>query len=230
MQPEYQVTAQHTWDIIAESFDSTRQRPWRYCLDFIETLDESYQVMDLGCGNGRHLLPCAVRCSQAVGLDISQKLLCIVQKKLQNASLKNVSLVHADAVQLPFAPNVFDAALFIASLHNIKGRQHRQAALDEMWRVLKPQGTALISVWSRWQDKYFAHFLKQWIRRENEFGDIEVYWRHHALDIPRFYHLYGKSEFRHELWSAGFKIERMEGVRLHSKRLPDNYFAVVRKR
>ena len=72
-------------------------------------------------------------------------------------------------------------------------------ALKEITRVLKPQGTALISVWSRWQDKFYRHFLKELIIRNRDFGDIDIYWRQHNLNIPRFYHLYSRGEFLQEL-------------------------------
>ena len=230
MQPEYRSIAEETWDAIAESFDSTRQRPWTYCLSFIGSLKKTDVVADLGCGNGRHLLPCARQCSSVFGVDISLRLLQIVQKKLNKNALTNVSLIHADIVHLPFAQNSLDAVLFVASLHNIQGKEHRRTSLKEVVRVLKPQGTALISVWSRWQDRYYKHFLKQYLVRTCEFGDIDVYWRQHNLNIPRFYHLYGKVEFLQELRYAGFHIKSVESVKIHSKRFPDNYFAVVRKR
>jgi tRNA (uracil-5-)-methyltransferase TRM9 len=230
MQPVYRLTAQETWDAIAESFDTTRQKPWDYCLDFINSLKETDVVADLGCGNGRHLISCAEQCSSAFGVDLSIKMLNIVRQKLHTKSIRNVSLVHADVVELPIANNMLDAALFIASLHNIQRKEHRHAALQEVMRILKPQGTALISVWSRWQDTYYKHFLKQFIVRTRDFGDIDVYWRKHNLSVPRFYHLYGKGEFFQELQDAGFRIERLLSVKIHSKRFADNYFAIVRKR
>ncbi len=230
MKPEYRKTAQETWDAIAESFDTTRQKPWKICLDFIHSLRNVDVVTDIGCGNGRHLIPCAQRCSQVIGVDISQRMLRIVQKKLQRLSLDNASLVHADAVQLPFEDSMFDAVLCIASLHNIQGRQHRCAALQEMARILKPNGCALISVWSRWQDRYYKYFLKQYLIGREEFGDIEVCWRQHNLNVPRFYHLYSAGEFHRDLKSTGFQISSINRLRIQAKRFPDNYFAVVQKR
>jgi ubiquinone/menaquinone biosynthesis C-methylase UbiE len=230
MQPAYRLTAEKTWDAIADSFNTTRQNPWKYCLNFIDSLKETDVVADLGCGNGRHVFPCAEQCSSVFGVDISVEMLNIVKMKLHMKSMRNVSLVHADVVQLPIADNMLDAVLFIASLHNIQGKEHRHAALQEVMRVLKPQGSALISVWSRWQDKYYKYFLKQFIVRSRDFGNINVYWRQHNLSVPRFYHLYGKAEFLQELRDAGFRIEDLSSVKIHSKRFPDNYFAIVRKR
>ncbi|MBN1860801.1 MAG: methyltransferase domain-containing protein [Candidatus Thermoplasmatota archaeon] len=230
MQSENRVIAQKIWDTIAESFDTTRQKPWSNCLEYIHSLNPTDIVADIGCGNGRHLLPCAEQCKSVFGVDVSSQFLQIVQKKLHHKLITNTSLIHADAVYLPFTADSFDAILFIASLHNIKGKDYRHQALTEVARVLKPQGTALISVWSRWQDKYCKYFLKQLITRKREFGDIEVCWRQHHLNVPRFYHLYAKGEFLRDLQSAGFQIQRCESVKICSKRFPDNYFALVRKR
>ncbi len=66
MQPEYRASAEETWDAIAESFDTTRQKPWKFCLDFIRSLKNTDVVADIGCGNGRHLFPCAENCSHAI--------------------------------------------------------------------------------------------------------------------------------------------------------------------
>ncbi|KYK21013.1 ubiquinone/menaquinone biosynthesis protein [Thermoplasmatales archaeon SM1-50] len=230
MASEYRFITQETWDAIAESFDTTRQKPWNFCLDFIDSLNQKDVAADIGCGNGRHLIPLANTCSSVFGVDISMKLLRIVQKKLRNSSLKNVSLIHTDAVQLPFAKECLDVVLLIASLHNIQGKIHRITALKEIFRVLKSQGIALISVWSRWQDRYFIYFLKQFFVHTREFGDIDIYWRQHTLDIPRFYHLYSNSEFSRELQQVGFQIQQIKSIKIHSKRFPDNYFAIVRKR
>jgi tRNA (uracil-5-)-methyltransferase TRM9 len=229
MLQNYRFNAQTTWDTIAESFDTTRQKPWKYCVDFIQNLPPETRVADLGCGNGRHLIPAAQQCTYAIGVDISQRFLQIITKKIQQRPQKNIMLIHADIVHLPFSDQSLDAVLCIASLHNIQGKEHRHTALQEITRVLKPQGTALISVWSRWQDKYYKHFLKQLISQKQNLGDIDILWKQHNLNIPRFYHLYSKTEFQTELHQAGLQIQHIESIKIHSKRFTDNYFAIVKK-
>lgn len=224
--------SEETWDSIAESFDLTRRKPWKQCIDFINSLSKTDIVVDLGCGNGRHLIPCAEHCKQVIGVDISGELLGIAQKKLKKRNLNNTILLHADMVNLPLKNDTVDSALFIASLHNIKGRDKRIQSLKEIRRVLKKDGTALISVWSRWQDRYRKHFLKKWFTQKGqmEFGDIDIYWRQHGLDIPRFYHLYSKREFMSDICLADLEIDKVQDVKIHSKKHPDNYFAIVKKR
>ena len=223
---------QEIWDKIAYSFDSTRRKPWKQCIDFIDKIPRDSIIADIGCGNGRHLIHCAKRCNKAVGIDISKELIRIIQTKTKVLNIDNIDLIHTDAVNLPIKNNVFDAVLFIASLHNIKGNINRINSLEEIYRILKNDGVVLISVWSRWQDKYRKDFFKRWFTQfnQNEFGDIDIYWKQHGLNIPRFYHLYSKREFIKDLRKANFKIIDLTEEKLNSNRHPDNFFAVIKKK
>lgn len=232
MNKKDQKTSEETWNAIAQSFDRTRGKPWVQCVEFIDRLPKQSIVADIGCGNGRHLIPCAKHCKKAVALDISRELLKITQKKLIENNLNNVVLINSDVVEMSVKNNTFDALIYIASLHNIKGRDNRIQSLKEVKRVLKNDGKALISVWSRWQDNYRKQFFKKWFVQNNdgEFGDINICWRQHGLDIPRFYHLYSKREFISDIETAGLQILEIQDVKLRSKKHPDNYFAIVKKK
>ena len=230
MKNDYYENNENTCDSIAKSFDSTRRKPWKQCIEFIETLSNNDTVADIGCGNGRHIFPCSNNCRKVIGLDISRELLCIVKKKLNENKIRNISLIHSDFTKIPIKNDALDAILFIASLHNIRGRENRIQALRELKRVLKINGRAIISVWSRWQDKYRKQFINKWIFREksSEFGDINIYWRQHGLDIPRFYHLYSKREFQMDLKKAELEIIELRGKKLFSRKHSDNFFAIVK--
>jgi len=217
------------WDAIAKSFDETRKKPWKECIEFIEKLPRESTVADVGCGNGRHLIYCAECFSKAIGVDFSINLLKIARKKMSEK--RNVELVQANAVYLPFKDDSIDHILFIATLHNIKGRGNRVKSLSEIKRVLKPNGTALISVWSRWQERFLLHFLKKVLspKKKEEFGDITIMWKGDMLNLPRFYHLYSKGEFASDLKKAGLKIKKIYSIKIASKKLKDNHFAIVEK-
>lgn len=217
------------WDNIATSFDSTRKKPWDECINFIKSLKGI--GIDLGCGNGRHLLAISKNCQFTVGIDKSITMMHLSKKNIEKNKKTPIFLVCADIKTLPFPDNTFDAALFIASLHNIQGHQNRVRALTEMRRILKPDGTALISVWAKWQDAYRKHFFIKLFNIKNgkEFGDILIPWKKNGLNIERFYHLYGRWELKHDLKKAGLKIIEIWGAKKSSKKFPDNHFALVRK-
>ncbi|MEM0466762.1 MAG: class I SAM-dependent methyltransferase [Candidatus Thermoplasmatota archaeon] len=226
----YEHTSEQTWDTIAYSFDTTRQKPWQIVLDFLQTLPHSASVIDLGCGNGRHLLACAQHCTSVVGFDISRNLLSIAREKTQKLHNPNTFFVHGTVTCLPFKDNSFDGVLFIASLHNIKGKNKRKHALRELHRILKPGGIGLISVWSRWQKNYRFYFFKElFFQTQREFGDIEIPWKQHTTQISRFYHLYGQHEFIHDIKSSGLIIEKIVHEKIKGKPYSNNYFAFIRK-
>lgn len=224
--------SEETWDTIAKSFDATRRKPWKQCIDFIHTLSKTDIVADIGCGNGRHLILCAQNCKKIIGLDISKKLLGIVQNKLNTNNINNTSLIHSNIIYLPLKNDSVDAVLYIATLHNIRGKEKRIQSLKELNRILKKNGKAIVSVWSRWQDKYRKQFFKKWFTQieKSEFGDIDIYWRQHGLNIPRFYHLYSKREFFNDLKKAGLEIQNLQEIKIRSKKHPDNYFAMIKKK
>lgn len=72
--------------------------------------------------------------ARVVVSDLSPDMLAVAQKR-------KLTTVCASASQLPFGPAEFDVVLCVDALHHIRDRE---AALDEMARVLKPGGTLLI--------------------------------------------------------------------------------------
>jgi ubiquinone/menaquinone biosynthesis C-methylase UbiE len=227
---------EYIWNRISKDFDSTRQNPWKEVTSFIDSLPSKSKFLDLGCGNGRHLIYAARKLKSVVGVDISSNLLNIVHKKVLNQNLGNVQLVRSSAQQLPFKNEKFDCAIFIATLHNIKNRENRIKSLKELNRVLKFNGTALISVWTRWQDRFFKYFIKELLKSKikskthnKEFGDILIPWKGDGLNVMRFYHLYSKKEFLKDLKTAKFKIIYLDMVKKNSKFFTDNIFAITEK-
>ncbi|MGC9307641.1 MAG: class I SAM-dependent methyltransferase [Thermoplasmatota archaeon] len=215
------------WNRIAESFDETRQHPWQECLDFIAGC--SGTGLDVGCGNGRHLIPLARRCSRVIGLDSAPAMATVSRKNVQEHGLDNVDVVVADATMLPIADDTADCILFIAALHNIPGRSRRIAALQELRRVLKPNGEALVSVWSKWQDRWRWQSLRQLLTPWQRAGNVMVPWKKDDMQVERFYHLYGRWELRRDIRQAGLHGSRIWSVKKASRRHPDNHFAVVTK-
>lgn len=211
----------NVWDEIAKGFDASRGIPWKECIDFINTIGGT--CLDLGCDGGRHLVTMRGKCL-AVGADISFRMLEIARERAGDAFL-----VCCDACSLPFSDESFDNALFIATLHNIEGREGRRKALRELRRVLKKDGRALISVWAKWQDKFIFYFIKKIFRPWKEHGDILIRWKKNGKEIMRFYHLYTMRELRKDLKESGFKIEKAWSVKKASKWLKDNHFVIVRK-
>jgi ubiquinone/menaquinone biosynthesis C-methylase UbiE len=222
-----QNNIEQTWDCIAQSFDKTRKMPWTACVQFIRKLNSNSIIGDFGCGNGRHTLPCAKHCKRVIALDLSSNLLNIVKDKTYLQHYQNVSVIHASLTNLPIRDNYFDAIIAIASIHNIPYKKNRVASLREIFRVLKKDGKALITVWSKNQEK-FQDFKKIQKKKTIE-SDQYIYWNQDNLHIPRYYHLYDKEELFQDITHAGFNNIHIDELSIANKKNTDNYFAYVVK-
>jgi len=222
-----------SWNKIAESFDKSRSETWEQCISYIESLPKDSKIIELGCGSGRHLIPCAEKFNFTHGLDISEKMLEITKRKLNEKNL-NISLIQGNVATLPFKDNSFDSGLFIATLHHVHPKEKRLNTLIEVKRILKPGGTMLISVWNRYQERFLCYFIldfikRIFIKREDEYGDIFVNWSNENMNIPRFHHLFSSNELEQLILESGLKIVTTSNAKIGSFILPDNQFILIIK-
>ncbi|MFA4826910.1 MAG: methyltransferase domain-containing protein [Candidatus Shapirobacteria bacterium] len=103
-------------------------------------LNGDEKILEIGCGRGFYVNNLAKFYSEAKiwGIDLNENYLKIADKKNNN-----LKLLKADATKLPFENNFFDRIIASEILEHIP---NDQKALEEMYRVLKPGGTAVITV------------------------------------------------------------------------------------
>jgi demethylmenaquinone methyltransferase / 2-methoxy-6-polyprenyl-1,4-benzoquinol methylase len=77
---------------------------------------------------------------KVIGLDFSENMLKIGQKKVTELGLNQIELIHGNAMELPFADNTFDYVTIGFGLRNVPDYMQ---VLREMNRVLKPGGMAV---------------------------------------------------------------------------------------
>jgi ubiquinone/menaquinone biosynthesis C-methylase UbiE len=190
-----------TYDRIAAHFASTREYPWPEVERFVSSTVESGSVpvrdaLDVGCGNGRHAELLAAHAGRTVGLDASRGLLEAARDRARRRDYP-VALVQGDAAGLPFRDDRFDLAVYVATLHHLPTREARVASLDELARVLRPTGRALVSAWSTAHDRFDA----------DEGFDTTVDWTLPGGEtVPRFYHIYDPGEFDRDLAASDLQV------------------------
>ncbi|MHB8586236.1 MAG: class I SAM-dependent methyltransferase [Thermoplasmatota archaeon] len=221
-----------TWETIGEGYAKARRRPWQEVVDWTTRTivpKPGLRVLDLACGNGRHIAALHDR-YHVVAVDFSAPLLAAAAARVPGVE------TLGDATNLPFRDRVFGGALFIAALHNVRQRRNRIGALAELARVLEDEAPALITVWSRWQPAHVRSWVVEAPLRamgdaEGEFGDAWVDWPVFGRRVPRYYHFYSRRELMEDLRAAGFAVESLQAVHIASRTAyPDNLFAAVRKR
>lgn len=114
--------------------------------------------------------------SEIVAADFCPEMLEIGRRKQERAAIgAELSFVHADAQNLPFADNRFAIVAVAFGLRNVANTDR---GLAEMARVCRPQGQVAVLEFStpRWQPLrgmylfYFRHILPrigQWLARNN---------------------------------------------------------------
>lgn len=104
-------------------------------------------VLDVGCGSGRHSL-CMLRESLAVyAIDTSATALSIAQR-LANEAGYRLHTQLAYATSMPFCDRSFDAVLCWGLIHYLAPSE-ASACVREIYRVLKPGGLFALTLRSR---------------------------------------------------------------------------------
>lgn len=109
------------------------------------------RVLDLGCGNGRHVVHLAKAGFEVTGLDISISGLRLTRQWLAEEGLDANTALADFRFPLPLRSAAFDALLSTQVIHHALLVEVRHA-LAEIHRLLVPGGLALISVAARKDD------------------------------------------------------------------------------
>ena len=182
------------YDQIAPSWYSFRH--WSRFRQELETLAQGWQkgrLLNIGCAHGPDFLPFS-QSFELHGIDFSSEMLKLAQRYAQKFRF----LVHpllADVCHLPYSNQTFDWAISVATYHHIKYPEERQKAFYELWRVLKPGGEAFITVWNRWQPRF-------WFKS----SEIAVPWRTKEETLYRYYYLFSYGKLEKLAKQAGFEV------------------------
>jgi ubiquinone/menaquinone biosynthesis C-methylase UbiE len=81
-------------------------------------IERQWLILDIGCGTGILFDHIADKADAIVGLDLSKKPLLQGKERVRNEGLRNVQLIQADADNMPFRKEAFNATFAITFLQN----------------------------------------------------------------------------------------------------------------
>lgn len=191
-----ELTVRDQYDQLAKQYD---QRWKNYIIDtltFLKTwanFPADAVILDVACGTGEleRLLSMENPHQQIVGIDLSDQMLSQARRKLQG--FPTIHFQQATVRSLPFPDQSFDVVVSANSFHFF---DDPLACLNEMQRVLKPEGQLILLDWCR--DAWFCQLC-----------DFVLKW----FD-PAHKQCYTQRELHDLLVSAQFQIEQSTQVRL----------------
>ena len=136
------------YDVMNDLMSMGLHRAWKAFTVLVADVREGYQVLDIAGGTGDLALAFSKKVGksgQVVHTDINEAMLRCGRDRLLDAGVALTTLV-CDAEKLPFASNHFDVVSVAFGLRNMT---HKEAALAEMNRVLKPGGKLLVLEFSK---------------------------------------------------------------------------------
>lgn len=143
-----------SYDIMNDLMSFGVHRLWKRHFVTTAAVRPGSSVLDLAGGTGdiaRLLLPRVGLAGKVVLSDINPEMLAVGRARMEDQGLvKGLEYVLANAEKLPFEDNSFDAVTIAFGLRNVTDKD---AALKEMYRVLKPGGQVNILEFSRVNSK-----------------------------------------------------------------------------
>ena len=169
---------------IARDFSRTRFKVWPSVGTFLDSFPNNSSILDIGCGNGKNML--YRNDLNLTGIDISTELLKICKDK-------DLNVVESSMTDIPLKSQSYDGIIAIASYHHLTNDDDRKKALDEMYRLLKDKGTALITVWAMEQGPGSRNVFTK--------ADEMVKWtdKYTGVVYERYYHIYSKGDLVREI-------------------------------
>jgi tRNA (uracil-5-)-methyltransferase TRM9 len=181
------------FDQIAPSWYNFRH--WSIFRTELEALARRWRkgkLLNIGCAHGPDFLPFKEG-FELYGVDFSPEMLKFARKYSQKFGFA-VKLTQADAAKLPYPDETFHWAISVATYHHLRSGE-QEAALNELKRVLKPGGEAFITVWNRWQVRF-------WLKPK----EVKVPWRKRGKTLYRYYYLFSYPELEGLVKKAGLEV------------------------
>lgn len=151
------------YDLMNDVMSAGMHRLWKRFAVNTSGVRAGQKVLDIAGGSGdlsRLFAEQVGATGQMILTDINASMLAVGRDRLMDEGL-SVPVLQCDAEKLPFADNYFDCVVVAFGLRNMT---HKELALREMQRVLKPGGKLLVlefsRIWKPLEQVYDAYSFK----------------------------------------------------------------------
>ena len=136
------MNQEKVWDNISEKWNEFRFRMSPTVEEFVSK--QQGIILDVGCGSGRNFMK--VEGLGWAAVDFSGEMVRLAKEKAEEIGV-DAKIVKASSDKLPFEDSSFDSVLCFAVIHCVDSVEKRKKTIEEIFRVLKVDGEALIASW-----------------------------------------------------------------------------------
>ncbi len=126
---------------------------------FFSKVPTKTKVVDFGCAWGRVGFELQKKGYNVSGFDINKNSIEYASqqaKKTNEEYPEKIDFITADALNLPYDDNYFDACIMQAFLTTITNPEDRHEIIKEAWRVLSPRGILYLADFGQnWSNKLY---------------------------------------------------------------------------
>jgi len=108
----------------------------------IPSLPIEARALDIGCGSGIYSVVLLDKGFSVSSIDVADTALAQIRRFCTNKGIKDISIMKMSAEKLGFEDNKFDLIIFSEVIYLVS---NPRKALNEIYRVLKPNGTLIYS-------------------------------------------------------------------------------------
>ena len=102
-------------------------------------LGRAHTLIDFGAGTGTFAMAAATHCSRVIAVDVSPQMLGVLEKKIKDAGIANIELVHAGFLSHEHTGELADFVYSRHALHHLPDFW-KAYALSRIAAMLKPGG------------------------------------------------------------------------------------------
>lgn len=118
-----------------------------YSIKHIEKhIKKDEPILEVGCGNGKTLIPLLKRGYKIIGIDLSKNAIKNLKKELKKLNM-SAKLEVGNILNLPYKNNSFNAVICNYVLEHLL-KQEREIAIKEIHRVLRKNGKLFLEEFS----------------------------------------------------------------------------------
>lgn len=137
-----------------KQYDDFRYRTEGHILTELDKIDfQNKDVLEIGIGQGADAMQIVKRGANYHGIDLTETSVCRIKERFEYFNIPYKEVQVANAENIPYPENTFDIVYTHGVIHH---SPNIEKIVDEIYRVLKPNGKAVVMLYHKNSFNYYV--------------------------------------------------------------------------